>query len=517
MNYADHHRVKLIWIDNECINRDDRDEHEMAMQSMDLIYSFSKYPVGLLTKPIKTREQLELLQSLLRSDFVEKSGSRKPPKLVPEMSVRMASKIVDLLDYVTSDKWWTRAWIFQEDYRSAVDMTLLIPRSPSLSDVQMEDKLCSIPGELQVKSVVFHEQSTLFCLAFLQKAGEKWQSGHAKCKDILGKAGKYNLLYQHGYLGGQGSARKAMSPFIFTDIGNRDISVASDLLAIAANCCNYSIRLNIKNLERTSHSLSMSILVLYLLNGEIIMNDKHDEKLLDNDIFSYLRQLALDNFDPPVKDKELTFIKRCRFVDVRLTPDGIVTSGRLWKLHKAIDTDAFTSQTRPEQETPNGLNKYQRSLLRQLCVELQLQRYKTLAADLDEYLNDDIDGKWSPEKSYMDLMAERIVEAIRQRMTIHLGCLEGRNPYRGIFVTDPASETPPYVFTAWNRAGSCGETSDRMQAERFQDKIVSLAVDATDLGEALPRLKTRTWINGLCFFEGEPRDVVFTYPKSLTG
>ena len=518
MSYADYHNVKLIWIDNACINRDDQDEHEMAMQSMDLIYSFSKYPVGLLTKPIKTPEQLDLLQGLLHSDFVEYSGGPDLPVLVPEMSVRTASEIVDLLDYITSDKWWTRAWIFQEDYRSAMKMTLLIPRSPLLSGIHTEEELCSIPGELQVKSVVFHEQSTLFCLALLQRAGEEWQGSHTKCEHILGKAGKYNLLYQHGYLGGQGSARMAMSPFIFTDIGNRDISVAPDLLAIAANCCNYSIRLNTERLKGTSHSLSMSILALYLLNGEIIMNDKHDESLLNNDIFSYLRQLALDNFDPPVKTKELTFIKRCRFVDVRLTPDGIVTSGRLWKLHKAINTDAFTSRTWPEGETPNGLNKYQRSLLRQLYVELQLQGYKRLAEDLDEYLKDDIDGKWSPEKSYKDLMAERIVEAIRQRMTIHLGCLVGRNPYRGIFVTDPAMETPPYVFTAWSRAGSNGKTSDKVQAARFLERFVSLAVDATDLEKALPQLKTRTWINGLCFFEREPpRDVVFTYPKSLTG
>ena len=518
MSYADHHRVKFIWIDDECINRDDQDEHETAMQSMDLIYSFSKYPVGLLTKPIKTPEQLDLLQRLLRSDFMEHSGNRNPPVLVSEISVRMASKIVDLLDYITSDKWWTRAWIFQENYRSAVNMTLLIPCSLLLSDVPTKDELCSIPGELQVKSVVFHEQSTLFCLAFLQKTGEEWQGSHTKCKDILGKAGKYNLLYQHGYLAGQGSARKAMSPFIFTDIGNRDISVAPDLLAIAANCCNYSIRLNTKSLESTSHSLSMSILALYLLNGEIIMNDKHDEKLLRNDIFSYLRQLALDNFDPPVKGKELTFIKRCRFVDVRLIPDGIMTSDRLWKLHKAIDTGAFTSRTLPEGESPDGLTRYQRSLLRQLCVELQLKGHKKLAEDLDGYLNDDIDGKWSPEKSYMDLMAEKIVEAIRQRMTIHLGCLVGRNPYRGIFVTDPALETPPYVFTAWSSAGSGGKTSDGKQGEKFLDRLVSLVVDATHLGETLPRLKTRRWINGLCFLEGEPsRDVVFTYPKSLTG
>ena len=518
MSYADYHRVKFIWIDDECLNRDDKDEHEMAMQSMDLIYSFSKYPVGLLTKPIKTLEQLALLQGLLHSDFVEYSGGPDPPVLVIEMSVETASKIVDLLDYITSDKWWTRAWIFQEDYRSAMKMTLLIPRSPLLSEIQAEDELCSIPGELQVKSVDFHEQSTLFCLALLHKKGAEWQDSHTKCKIILGKAGKYSLLYQHGYLTGQRSARRAMSPFIFTDIGNRDISIAPDLLAIAANCCNYSIRLHTKNLESTSHSLSMSVLALYLLNGEIIMNDKHDGKLLDHDIFGYLRQIALDSFDPPVKTQELTFIKRCRLVDVRLMPDGIKTKGRLWRLHKAIDTDGLTSRAQPEGESLDGLNRYQRSLLRQLCVELQLQGYDTLVKDLDEYLDDDIDGKCSPAKSYKDLMAEKIVEAIRQRMTIHLGCLVGRNSYRGIFVTDPATKTPPYVFTAWSRAGAGSKTSDEMEEERFLDHFVSLAVDATDVETDLPRLKTRTWINGLCFFEKKSlRNVVFTYPKSLTG
>lgn len=520
--FAEHHGIDLIWIDDECINRNDPNEHEMAIQSMDLIYNFSEYPVGLLTKPLKSQACLELLQRLLRSEFVETSGDGESVELKLRATVEMALEVVELLDYITSDKWWTRAWIFQEDYRSSLKMNLLIPHSIDLSEHQAEEECCSIQGEFQMNSPDFHEESTLFCLAFLQKAGEEWQVGCAKCKEILKKAGKYNVLYQYGDLAEHGSASKAMSPFIFRDIGSRETSNAPDLLAIAANCCDYSVRLDTKSLGSSSCSLSLSVLALYLLNGEIIMNDGHDENLLSKNIFNYLQLLALDSFDPPVGNKELTFIKNCRLVDVRLSLDGIVTSGRLWKLHKAIDTGDFTSKAPFERRSRNGLNGYQRSRLRQLSRELRSQNHRPLADDLDDYLHEDTRHKSYPSKQYKDLMAEEVVEAIRTRKTVHLGCLEGPNsysPYRGVFVSDPDLETPSHVFTAWSRAGSGGKGLDDICAERLLDKIVSLEVGVTgNNSRGLPQLETKRWINGLCFFDGYPsRDVVFNYPTSLTG
>ena len=79
------------------------------MQSMDLIYSFSQHPVGLLTTPIKSPRCLDLLQKLLRSNCVEPGGGRE---FFDEMSAKIASEVVHLLYDITSDKWWTRAWIF---------------------------------------------------------------------------------------------------------------------------------------------------------------------------------------------------------------------------------------------------------------------------------------------------------------------------------------------------------------------------------------------------------------------
>lgn len=516
--YAEHHGIDLIWIDEECINRNRPDEHETAMQSMDLIYSYSKFPIGLLTKPLESQEFLYLLQRLLRSGFTEYPGGRNPPVLKRGISAREALKVVELLDYITSDKWWTRAWIFQEDYRSSTKMNLLIPHSLCLSRNQAKKEMCSIPGELQVDSATFHEQSTVYCLAFLREATGRWQDGRAKCKEVLKRAGKYSVLYQHGHSAELGTARKAMSPLIFRDIGSRKISVASDLLAIAANCCDYSVRLNTKSLGGTSCSLSITVLALYLLNGEIIINDKRNKRLASKNIFDYLRLLALDNFDPPVESKELMFIKHCRLVKVRLSQDGIVTKGRLWRLDKAIDTGAFTSKWPSEEGSPNGLNRYQRSRLRQFSAELQRRRYKRLANDFDDYLDEDAEDGSYPSKQYMDLMAEKIVEAIKNRETIHLGRLVGDYPYRAVFVTKSALERPSHVFTAWRWAGSGGKALHDIHAERLLDQIVSLEVKVTGQTlSGLPRLETKRWINGLCFFKGDPeRSVVFNYPKSLT-
>ena len=379
--------------------------------------------------------------------------------------------------------------------------------------------MCSIPGELQVNSATFHEQSTLYCLAFLREATERWQNGRAKCKEILKRAGKYSVLYQHGHSAGLGTARKAMSPFIFSDIGSRKISVASDLLAIAANCCDYSVRLNTKSLGGTSCSLSIAVLALYLLNGEIIINDKRNKRLASKNVFDYLRLLAMDNFDPPVESKELRFIKHCRLVKVRLSQDGIVTKGRLWRLDKAIDTGAFTSQWPSEERSPNGLNRYQRSRVRQLSAELRRRRCKWLANDLDDYLDEDAKDGSNPSKEYMDLMAEKVVEAIKNRETIYLGRLVGDYPYRAIFVTKSALERPSHVFTAWKWAGSGGKALHDIHAERLLDQIVSLEVKVTGQTlSGLPRLGTKRWINGLCFFRGDPkRSVVFNYPKPLRG
>lgn len=382
-------------------------------------------------------------------------------------------------------------------------MHLLIPHPSSLKKEHASKELGDIPGELQVNLVKFRNESTRFCLAYLQKIERIWQLGHNFCKEILTKAGSYKIQQRSAFTTGNHETYNAMSSAIFADIGCREITEASDLLAITANCCDYFIRLNIKSLKRTYCSLSLCILALYLLNGEIIKNDKLDKVLLCGNIFEYLKSKSLNNFNPPVKKNELTFIKRCRFAKIEFSPNGIIITDYLWRLNIEIDTTALACQDPfklDQKSSPHDLQYGQRSLLQQFARELNLQGHEVLDNDIYKYLHEDVSLSEHHEpssKKYKDLMAEKVVQAITERKPVQLEYLVSNKHYRGIFVIDSYRKQQlkkSYVFTAWDSA------QDRMN-KNYIDKFVSLEVDMIGSSHDMPQLIIKRWLNELCFFE----------------
>ena len=110
-------------------------------------------------------------------------------------------------------------------------------------------------------------------------------------------------------------------------------------------------------------------------------------------------------------------------------------------------------------------------------MELHKWDYKRLAVDINVYLRKDVEDKSYPSKRYKDLIAEEVIEAIKNRRTIYLGCLEGTkfDGHRGHPLADPALGTPSHVFTAWSRARSGGKALDDVHPERLLGKIVSVS------------------------------------------
>jgi hypothetical protein len=510
--YAQSCGVDPIWIDRECIPQEENSpQKEVAMNSMDIVYIRSKYPLGLLFKPIMSLVDLYILISLLEGEFVQSHDQ----KLTPKADLNTASKVIMLLAYITSDQWWERAWIFQEDYLSGIRMCLLIPHNISDIGQRAREYFGNIGGELKVYSANFRAQTTLFCLAYLETYGKSCHDGQSACEEILKRACSYKIKFRHP---GSGKG-KAMSSIIFADIGRRKITNGEDIIPIAANSCRYSVRLAHKRLLATGHSLSLCILALYLLNGEIVKNDERDETLSSRDIFGYLEAQSLDNFNPPVGDGELTFIRNHRFVNVRLSHDGIVTTGLLWTLYKVIETKSFTTIGDFGDERSPGLTKCERARLQQLVSELEKQKstYLSLLINLEKYLK--ADESTRPYRTYMDSMAKGIAKAIEQRKTLKLGCLTGRkNSYQGIFISNSDQKSQKelsYVFTAWKPR----KEPDDMSWSSNLDNYVSLNVDV--IGDTIqnpPRLRIKEWINGLCFFFGTTQyDVVFPWHTSLIG
>jgi Heterokaryon incompatibility protein (HET) len=516
VRYVEHHKLLGFWIDQECINQGDPKEKEAAMQSMDLVYRLSDHPLGLLSVPIRNQLDLNLLLALLKGDFVEMCGLSQSPRLKRRVRLSKVKKIVALLHYIVSDQWWDRAWIFQEEYCSSIDMYLLIPHHPDLIKEHAKSLLGSMQNELQVNATRFRQRSTLFCLAILRMIDHQWRIGWHLCKDILIKVKKYNVLYEHGHAIGDDNMGRPMSIRIFADIQRRHMSDAWDVLPIAANCCDYPIRLSVQALRRHPHSLSLSILVMFLLNGEILMNNKDDTQSLSGNIFHYMKQQLIARFDLPVRRKELTFLKHCRLVDVRLCPEGIETTGYLWQLRKKIYPRQFVSPLRPDhKESTYGLKRYHRAHLRLLAAEIRREN-PDLANDIYEYLDEDAhaSANQNARKRFMDVMAKEVVQAIRNGDTLWLGSIMGQKHCHAIFVAGSLSPPEPmYVFTAWE----AGRHSSSIFSHRCLHKHVSLQVQC-DKGtsQISPCLRTKAWVNGLCFFHhSSQRRVIFPWPASL--
>lgn len=557
-SYMRNQQVEYLWIDAECIEQNDEAKKERAMHEMDLLYHCGSHPFGILTRTIKKTDELRLLAEILRGDMLESepsestseesldsqlSGSTSEASLDSELSgstseesldsklsenigeiflkeeaIGRASEGIELLRKITSDRWWTRAWIYQENYRGAERMNLLMPHSPKLKELkaQHEDLFGDLEGELIINSIQFSEALTDLCSAFKRSTTRRDRRDRRdeikKVDKILSKAGRYSAFLAKG---------SSMSPTLIADVGERRVGDYFDRIPIIANCCSYNLRPDKSALvtKRCSHSLV--ILASFLLNGEIF-RFKPDSMLRGKKrasnltVIKFIQRYAFDRFSPPFQKKELTFKKSCRFSWVSLEADGVHTSGHLWELCKR------KIKIHPQQveglDTIQTLWALQRYIKKNEWFE-DIDRWFQLAARLKEFLDDSSE---SAANKYMWEMAETVADALREERTVRLGYLCksptecGFSPPTAIFI-DPdegiewGKNNSAYVFTSFRERKTSGGPGYSCDV----DKHVSLQVDAKNTEGPLPELKAREWMHGLWFKTRDPRKVVFPLPKVL--
>lgn len=564
--YMQNQEVDYLWIDRECITQDDDEEKEEAMREMDLLYHHGSHPLGILTRPVENEDELYLLAEILRGEMLdselsestseassdsglsgrtseasldselsrsvsevsfdsELSGSTSTASIDSELSenagefflvegeevIERAWEGIQLLREITSDTWWTRAWIYQEQYRGGKDMDLLMPHDTELEGLKLEhqDLFGNLEGELVIGSVQFSKALTALCLAFIRSAPSVDQREAAD--ELLSTAGRYSLLL------GRGSS---MSPRVIADVRNRGVSRYPDRIPIIANCCSYNVRLDKNALVKEGCSHSLAILVSFLLNGEIFHfepDETPEEEVAPSDltVIEFIQRYAFNRFSPPFDRFELTFNRSCRFYEVCLEADGVHTEGHLWKLC----TEPIEIQS--QQFRDRILVKKTLWCLHDFIANSEyvkgLDRRGQLASKLERFLRSSPD---SPAKKYMWKMAKALVYALDEGLTLRLGYLcqspmnSGWSPPTAIFICPdqpPTIDHPAYVFTSFRErkvSGGPGYICD-------VDKHVSLQVSAKNTG-GLPELKAQEWIHGLWFWSMPPREVVFPLPRVLS-
>jgi hypothetical protein len=440
-------------------------------------------------------------------------------------------EVLDLLVQITDDRWWSRAWIFQEDYLAGTKLWLLIRHAQGLDKKDAEDVLENLAGELVIKSNAFKKYLTLFCLALKD---DQRPFVRNTCAKLLQKAGKYNVL--HNYRSSEYDFQRTITINILKDLNTRDMKFPRDFLPITANICGYDNRILATKNKILKMSLSLGILTLYICNGELFRNDCEEIAPYVN-VFDFLENLAMP-IHAPLPDGELTFMKHCRFSVDRLSPAGVHTKGIIWKLSDAIRPDRLQPQRslsnrkdRSQKDVyRHGLDGYQRSRLFDLVrvlSEPNKRSYKCLANDLETYLeNHERSSRrddWST-KNAIDVMAACIVNGMDNGKYLQVARLVKKPPggglsipCRAIFVRDHNEMQrpgPTYVFTSWSRTKDW--VGEKVECKTLA-KYVSMEVSFDEMAQhGVPSLRSQRWINGLCFFDGEMKSqVIFAWPDSL--
>ncbi|VTT62506.1 unnamed protein product [Fusarium fujikuroi] len=417
-------------------------------------------------------------------------------------------------------------------------MTLLIRHPDFLEAKKREYEIFSdVPNELCIQSIRFSEKLTEFCCAVQDKTPQREDVSH-HTKYILGAAGNYKILLE---------SSMPMTPRVIADIQRRGLDDAWDKLAIIANCCQYSIRIDHKQMQKPN-SLSISILAMYLLNGEILLNDsqKDSSLMLDKTLSQFLEDQAFEEFYAPEGERDLTFNKGCRFIDIEFTPKGIKTEGHLWKLGRIIDPATFLLPLPEAKNKTHSVTQDEERCLAHLAAELRRLHETTLAMHIERFLSynptrqEDNLKNQTFSRSYMRLMAKELVKAIKEGKLLRLGRIwnfqKKPNPCSAIFIwnTDGAEETTVKrnQSNINNKRGRKPEwkfafTASRPLKRGFQqhgtndlDHHVSLEVkwpsSRNHSPSELPQLLVRRWIVGLCFFYDFPRtSVIFSWPPSF--
>jgi len=497
INYMTVHKLDTFWIDKACIDQRHPKNKSKAINSMDLVYQKADKTVGLLSRQIYSSNGALMLAGLLDGCLALKDDLGRF-HFRPGVCHSTIHKVLRILQDLIGDKWWKRAWIYQEEYLSGKYMDLLIPVDLG---IQVPLPYGRVPGEFCVQATRFREQVTIFLLACTVDDRTRRNALIARMLTVVER---YNITLE-GFSG----VWKPMSARIFANIAHREVKDAWDTLAITANVCAYLIRLNAEALRLKGCSLSMSLLAQFFLNGEISFNIRAHKRmrhnLLDCNISEFLEEIQPEFQDLPIVAQKLTFLKHCRLPSTRILPQGLGTKGFIWFLpkHANIDTgELVLPKVYPARREHLEKHPWESLELKRLVEELERRDQALLGAELRRYLEKRRTARTSPALAFMDIMACELFQAISRGLTLRCGFLPGR-PGSGIFIPRRWElDQPMHVLTTWQ------------PPKRGTDEVgnaVSLKVGVC----ANRVVDPKRWINGMVFFSSNTADdVILGWPRS---
>lgn len=139
---------------------------------MDLVYRFNQHSVAFLSVLIQSMSQARLLSKLMSENWIVNLKNVKSLKLRRYVRVWQAVDTIALLEHILSDRWWTRAWTYHNEFCASTKMVLVMLCHKSVGKDQLYD-FQHVPGELCLSAVEIRAQLTRFYLVYMWKQGRQ--------------------------------------------------------------------------------------------------------------------------------------------------------------------------------------------------------------------------------------------------------------------------------------------------------------------------------------------------------
>lgn len=255
--FALNRHLSAVWIDQECILQEDPRDKEDGIQAMDIVYQESSHPVAIMEFCFQTQEEVDVFASIAD----------------PERCPFDPSKIEDLnnvLDVLSVDAWFSRAWTLQESISAGVSMILLFGCP---LDINKPSFFGSIPGDIEI-SIWDFQEAMVNARGLIEEglAADSWPNPSiatqaSNSADILWNYIPTIIPDSHERDSSHRQVCNAAEALSF--LHDRKNSFLPDRLAILANLCNYERRINPVVFDSLQCGFSICALTLSVLNGDM--------------------------------------------------------------------------------------------------------------------------------------------------------------------------------------------------------------------------------------------------------
>ena len=239
---------------------------------MDYVYANAEMSIGLCKV---TLEQRHLDALLLVSE--RKIGSdirRNGPIPLRRFRNLQLETVAEALSLIAADRWNTRAWILQEAFVTAGNMILLLPRAKEIAVdgwrlICLDLSLTEVAIKLDRLQSCIDELTAFLMLnpgSSVSAKIPKWAEAVERLAWVHPEPSGWHM--SRVWLHSSKPRYTCNAAVALSFLKYRDNDRVADRLAILANLCDYSLRLNTWELEESQSRLSVCVLALSIANGD---------------------------------------------------------------------------------------------------------------------------------------------------------------------------------------------------------------------------------------------------------